>query len=50
MTKLGMSVFIDDLVGLVLRVFGTTDQGSIITRLFTILKEKKQIQKLMAVA
>jgi hypothetical protein len=32
-------VFIDDLVGLALRVFGTTE-GSIITRLFTILKKK----------
>jgi hypothetical protein len=39
MTNLGMSVFIDDLVGLALRVFGTTE-GSIITRLFTILKKK----------
>jgi hypothetical protein len=36
---LGMSVFIDDLVGLALRVFGTTE-GSITTRFFTILKKK----------
>jgi hypothetical protein len=39
MTNLGMSVFID---GLALRVFGTTE-GSIITKLFTILKKKNQI-------
>jgi hypothetical protein len=32
-------VFIDDLVGLALRGFGTTE-GSIITRLFTIFKKK----------
>jgi hypothetical protein len=40
----------NDLVDLALRVFGTAE-GSIITRLFTILiKEKKnQIQKLMPV-
>jgi hypothetical protein len=36
---IAMSVFIDDLVGLALRVFGTTE-GSIITRLFTILKKE----------
>jgi hypothetical protein len=40
MTNLGMSVFTDDLVGLALRVFGTTE-GSIIIRLFTILKIKE---------
>jgi hypothetical protein len=39
MTNLAMSVFIDDLVGLALRIFGTTE-GSVITRLFTILKKK----------
>jgi hypothetical protein len=39
MTNLGMSVLKDDLVGLALQVFGTTE-GSIITRLFTILKKK----------
>jgi hypothetical protein len=38
MTNLGMPVLIDHLVGLALRVFGT--EGSIITRLFTILKKK----------
>jgi hypothetical protein len=43
MTNLGMSVFIDDLVGLALRVFGTTE-GSIITRLFTILKKKPNLK------
>jgi hypothetical protein len=43
MTNLGMSVFIDDLVGLALRVFGTTE-GSIITRLFTILKKKTNLK------
>jgi hypothetical protein len=48
MTNLDMSVSIDDLVGLALRGFGTKE-GFIITRLFTILKKKKQIQKLMPV-
>jgi hypothetical protein len=41
MTNLGMAVFIDDLVDLALRVFGTTEV-SIITRLFTILKKKNK--------
>jgi hypothetical protein len=49
MTNLGMSVFIDDLVALALRVFGSDYRRFYYYQIVHHFKEKNQIQKLMPV-